>query len=137
MTSGRAVPWSTWTPPRLRGRSRGKFRGEAWTAIKLLLRSGMMLGIFLGQYCISTLTYFFLTWFPVYLVQQRGMSILKAGLVASIPALCGFAGGVLGGVFSDALLRGGVAECVFSGFQTCQKLARLFANANTGQTGGL
>jgi ACS family glucarate transporter-like MFS transporter len=67
----------------------------------------MMLGIFLGQYCISTLTYFFLTWFPVYLVQQRGMSILQAGLVASIPAICGFAGGVLGGVFSDALLRRG------------------------------
>lgn len=65
------------------------------------------------------------------------MSILKAGLVASIPAIYGFAGGVLGGVFSDALLRGGAAECVFSGFQTCQNVARLFANANTGQTGGL
>ena len=33
-----------------------------------------------AQYCITTLTYFFLTWFPVYLVEQRGMSILKAGL---------------------------------------------------------
>jgi ACS family glucarate transporter-like MFS transporter len=83
--------------------------GETWAAIRMLLRSRMMLGIFLGQYCISTLTYFFLTWFPVYLVQQRGMSILKAGIVASIPAICGFAGGVLGGVFSDALLRRGVS----------------------------
>ncbi|HEY2133267.1 MAG TPA: MFS transporter, partial [Acetobacteraceae bacterium] len=46
-------------------------------------------------------------WFPVYLVQQRHMSILTAGLVASIPAICGIAGGVLGGVFSDALLRRG------------------------------
>ncbi len=35
------------------------------------------------------------------------MSILKVGLVASLPALFGFAGGVLGGVFSDALLRKG------------------------------
>ena len=35
------------------------------------------------------------------------MSILTAGLVASIPAICGFGGGVLGGVFSDALLRRG------------------------------
>jgi ACS family glucarate transporter-like MFS transporter len=82
-------------------------RAETWGAIKSLLRSRMMMGIFLGQYCISTLTYFFLTWFPVYLVQQRGMSILQAGLVASIPAICGFTGGVLGGVFSDALLRRG------------------------------
>jgi ACS family glucarate transporter-like MFS transporter len=82
-------------------------QAETWASVKSLLRSRMMLGIFLGQYCISTLTYFFLTWFPVYLVQQRGMSILRAGFVASIPAICGFAGGVLGGVFSDALLRRG------------------------------
>ena len=82
-------------------------QAETWASIQSLLRNRMMLGIFLGQYCISTLTYFFLTWFPVYLVQQRAMSILQAGLVASIPAICGFAGGVLGGVFSDALLRRG------------------------------
>lgn len=33
------------------------------------------------------------------------MSILKAGFVASIPAVCGFVGGVLGGVISDWLMR--------------------------------
>lgn len=55
----------------------------------------MMLGVFFGQYFINTITWFFLTWFPIYLVQEKGMSILKVGLVASIPALCGFAGGVL------------------------------------------
>jgi ACS family glucarate transporter-like MFS transporter len=66
-----------------------------------------MLGVFLGQYCINTLSYFFLTWFPVYLVQDRGMSILKAGLVASVPAICGFLGGVLGGIISDGMLRRG------------------------------
>ncbi len=37
------------------------------------------------------------------------MSILKVGLVASIPALCGFAGGVLGGVFSDYLIKRGLS----------------------------
>jgi MFS transporter, ACS family, glucarate transporter len=41
------------------------------------------------------------------LTRQRGMSILRAGLVASIPAICGFTGGVLGGIFSDTLLRRG------------------------------
>ena len=65
----------------------------------------MMVGIYLGQYCINALTYFFITWFPVYLVQARGMSILKAGMVASIPAICGFLGGVLGGIISDWLMR--------------------------------
>jgi ACS family glucarate transporter-like MFS transporter len=65
-----------------------------------LLGSRMMIGVYLGQYCINALTYFFITWFPVYLVQARGMSILKAGFIASIPAICGFAGGVLGGIIS-------------------------------------
>ncbi|WP_133648041.1 MFS transporter [Paraburkholderia flava] len=75
--------------------------------IREMLKSRMLLGVFIGQYCITTLTYFFLTWFPIYLVQERHMSILKAGFVAAIPAICGFLGGVLGGVISDALLRRG------------------------------
>ncbi|SAK80108.1 d-galactonate transporter [Caballeronia glebae] len=76
-------------------------------AIAQLLKSRMMLGIFIAQYCITTLTYFFLTWFPIYLVQERHMSILKAGFVASIPAIAGFLGGVLGGVVSDRLMKHG------------------------------
>jgi ACS family glucarate transporter-like MFS transporter len=77
-----------------------------------MLSSRMLLGIFIAQYCITTLTYFFLTWFPIYLVQQRHMSILKAGFVASIPAICGFLGGVLGGVISDAMLKRGHSASV-------------------------
>ncbi|MBV4368837.1 MFS transporter [Erwinia sp. BNK-24-b] len=78
---------------------------EKKSQIKQLITSKMMIGIYLGQYCINALTYFFITWFPVYLVQARGMSILKAGMVASIPAICGFLGGVLGGIISDWLMR--------------------------------
>ena len=81
--------------------------GPKWDYIKQLLTSRMMIGVYLGQYCINAITYFFLTWFPVYLVQERGMSILKAGFIASLPAICGFVGGVLGGVLSDHLLRRG------------------------------
>ncbi len=78
-----------------------------WTYIRQLLSNRMLLGIYVGQYCITTLTYFFLTWFPVYLVKERGMSILNAGFVAALPAICGFVGGVLGGLVSDFLLRHG------------------------------
>lgn len=73
--------------------------------IKKLLSSRMLLGIFIAQYCITCLTYFFITWFPVYLVKERHMSILEAGFVAVLPALCGFIGGVLGGVISDKLIK--------------------------------
>lgn len=93
------------------GEGEGKARQGAnpagWFYARQLLTNRMLAGVYLGQYCINVLTYFFLTWFPVYLVQARGMSILKAGFVASLPAICGFLGGVLGGVISDALLRRG------------------------------
>jgi MFS transporter, ACS family, glucarate transporter len=82
----------------------GKTEGPNLQYIKQLLKNRMMLGIYIAQYCINALTYFFITWFPVYLVQARGMSILKAGFMASIPALCGFLGGILGGFVSDWLL---------------------------------
>ncbi len=72
--------------------------------IKQLLKNRMLLGVYMGQYCITTLTYFFLTWFPVYLVNERGMTILTAGLIASLPAICGFIGGISGGWFSDKLM---------------------------------
>ncbi len=84
-----------------------KADGPKWDYIRQLLTNRMMLGVYLGQYCINGITYFFLTWFPVYLVQERGMTILKAGFIASLPAICGFIGGVLGGVISDYLLRKG------------------------------
>ncbi len=77
----------------------------SWSAIKQLLTSRMLIGVYLAQYCIVTLTWFFLTWFPVYLVQERGFNILQAGFVAVLPALCGFLGGILGGIISDQLFR--------------------------------
>ena len=68
----------------------------------------MFIGVYIAQYCINAITFFFITWFPVYLVQARGMTILKAGVVAVLPALFGFVGGNLGGIFSDYLLKKGL-----------------------------
>ena len=83
----------------------GTATGSTWGTIKQLLGNRMLLGIYVAQHCINVMTYFFLTWFPIYLVKQRGMSVLQAGFTASLPALCGFVGGILGGVISDAILR--------------------------------
>lgn len=76
-----------------------------WANVKQVLTNRMLLGVYLGQYCINVLTYFFVTWFPIYLVKERGLSILQAGFTAALPALCGFAGGILGGMISDGLLK--------------------------------
>jgi ACS family glucarate transporter-like MFS transporter len=86
--------------------------GASWQAIRQLLGNRMLRGIYIAQYSITTLTYFFLTWFPTYLIRGRGMSVLSAGFAASLPALCGFGGGVLGGVISDYLLRRGCSLAV-------------------------
>lgn len=85
------------------GQSENK-SGPNFRVVGQLLRNRMMIGIYVGQYCVTSLTYFFLTWFPIYLVQGRGMTILQAGIVASVPAIAGFLGGILGGVLSDRIL---------------------------------
>jgi len=86
--------------------------GSTWATLRQLLSTRTLVGVYIAQYCITTLTYFFLTWMPLYLVMGRGMTTLKAGLGASLPALVGFGGGVLGGVFSDALLKRGYSLTV-------------------------
>ena len=76
----------------------------SWPNVRSLLTSRMLVGIYIAQYCINVLTYFFVTWFPIYLVKERGLNILEAGFAAAAPALCGFFGGLIGGFWSDRIL---------------------------------
>jgi cyanate permease len=78
-----------------------------WRETLQLFQNRNLWAIYIGQYCITALTYFFITWFPIYLIKGRGMSIMQAGWVAALPAICGFTGGVLGGVLSDWLIQRG------------------------------
>ena len=89
------------------GKASTKKNTLTWATVKMLLSYRMLGGVYIGQYCITTLTWFFLTWFPLYLSQARHMSVLKVGLAAAVPGLCGGVGGILGGVISDRLLRSG------------------------------
>ncbi|HLI04250.1 MAG TPA: MFS transporter [Terracidiphilus sp.] len=78
-----------------------------WATVKMLVSHRMLVGVYIGQFCITTLTWFFVTWFPLYLAQARHMSVLKVGFAAAVPGLCGGVGGILSGVISDRLLRRG------------------------------
>ncbi|HEX3753775.1 MAG TPA: MFS transporter [Rhizomicrobium sp.] len=73
--------------------------------IGALFRSRMLLGVFLGQYCINAITWFFVSWFPAYLVNGLHLSILTAGFMAILPAFLGLMGSLFSGLFSDYLLR--------------------------------
>jgi ACS family glucarate transporter-like MFS transporter len=78
-----------------------------WAHLRLLLTNRQMIGIYIGQYALNTIVWFFLTWFPTYLVEEKGLSMIKVGFVASIPFLAAFVGGIVGGFISDTLLKKG------------------------------
>jgi sugar phosphate permease len=62
---------------------------------------GMMLGFFGSVY----LNWVYLTWLPGYLRTERHMDLAYAGLAASVPFLCGFAGALIAGWASDRVTR--------------------------------
>jgi MFS family permease len=47
----------------------------------------------------------FFTWFPRFLQETKGVSVASSGSLAAWPLLAGMLGGLLGGMFSDWLLR--------------------------------
>ncbi|MEM1144801.1 MAG: MFS transporter [Pseudomonadota bacterium] len=64
-------------------------------------------GIYLGKFCLGGTLIFFLTWFPTYLVEYRGLGYVRSGFLASVPFLAAFCGVLVSGLISDYLLRRG------------------------------
>lgn len=64
-------------------------------------------GVYIGQFCLGSMSIFFLTWFPTYLVEFRGLDFIKSGFLASIPFLAAFCGVLLAGFSSDYLIKKG------------------------------
>jgi MFS transporter, ACS family, D-galactonate transporter len=83
-------------------------RGFSWADVVVLLSHRQLWGIYIGQFAVGVTLWFFLTWFPSYLVEARHLSIIHAGLYASIPYISAMLGVLFGGVFSDGLIRRGV-----------------------------
>ncbi|HTX38564.1 MAG TPA: MFS transporter [Bryobacteraceae bacterium] len=77
-----------------------------------VLSKSKLWGIYIGQYALTSTLWFFLTWFPTYLVQYRGLSFERAGLLASFPFLGAFCGVLCSGVVSDFLVRRGFSLSV-------------------------
>jgi sugar phosphate permease len=75
------------------------------TPWKQILSAPNMWWIALGYCCFFFGTNFYLTWYPTYLREYRGLSILALGFWGSIPLLAGMAGDVVGGWLSDITLK--------------------------------
>lgn len=61
----------------------------------------------IGFFCLNFVIYFFITWFPTYLLQARGFSLAQLGTLGLLPGLVSIPCGWLGGFTSDALYRRG------------------------------
>ena len=64
-------------------------------------------GMMIGFFCLNFVIYFFITWFPTYLIQARGFSLAQLGTLGLLPGLVAIPSGWLGGFTSDALYRRG------------------------------
>lgn len=78
-----------------------------WADLKKVLSHRKLWGIYLGQFAINSTLWFFLTWFPTYLVDYRHMDFIKAGFLASLPFLAAFCGILSSGFLSDYLMKRG------------------------------
>ena len=91
-----------------------------------LFRYRTIWGMMLGFFCLNFVIYFFITWFPKYLVDARHFDLLQLGIYGTIPALVAIPGGWLGGLVSDGLVRRGASITVAR--KTCLVGGMLFSS---------
>jgi|688.fasta_scaffold40342_6 MFS family permease len=70
---------------------------RAWTDPSLLLLCGQ-------QFLRAAAMIFFVTWFPTFLRETRGVSLMQSGLLTTYAGIAAMLGGVCGGYASDWLL---------------------------------
>lgn len=75
----------------------------------LVLGRRKLWGIYIGQFCLTSTLWFFLTWFPTYLVSYRQMDYIKTGFLTSLPFIAALVGVLISGVLSDFMLKRGVS----------------------------
>lgn len=76
-------------------------RPIAWGA---LLRNRAVIGLVLQQFFRAAAAIFYLSWFPTYLKETRGVGTLEAGVLTSLPHWTTMLGCLAGGWLSDRVL---------------------------------
>ena len=70
-------------------------------------RNRKLWGLLLAHSGETAANWFFLTWFPIYLVKYRHIAFLKMGFLATLPFVAAWCGVLLSGFLSDRLLAMG------------------------------
>jgi len=82
--------------------------GHAWPSWRLLAGSSTVWAVCAASFFINLAWYFYATWQPKYWAEVHGIGSANSGWLTGAPFLCGAAGNVLGGRWSDHMLhRGG------------------------------
>jgi ACS family D-galactonate transporter-like MFS transporter len=76
--------------------------------LRFVLTKRKLWGIYLGQFALNAVPWFFITWFPTYLVTYRHFDFIGRGFFSSLPYAGAFLGVISGGLLSDHLVRRGV-----------------------------
>ncbi|MGH3495752.1 MAG: MFS transporter, partial [Sciscionella sp.] len=77
----------------------------SWRSMRLLLGNRAFLGAGLGQFASNSTLVFFLTWYPTYLSSAHHLRLRTAGLLAALPYIAASVGLLVGGWWSDWLIR--------------------------------
>ena len=80
---------------------------SAWADLITVFKYRKLWGVYLGQFAVTTCQWFFLTWFPTYLISYRHLSVPKTPLYVALPFVAAFVGVQLSGFISDRILRSG------------------------------
>lgn len=83
---------------------------EARISWSSLWRYRSVWGIIFGQLGYLYTYFFFMTWWPSYLIMERGLTIPETGSFASLPFLMGMFGTIGGGWMGDFLIRRGFSR---------------------------
>ncbi|MCV9878945.1 MFS transporter [Brenneria izbisi] len=87
--------------------SEKKSRAPLTAADWKLVFNRKLIGVYIGQFAVTSTLWFFLTWFPNYLTQEKQISALTAGFMTVVPFLAAFFGVLLSGFVADRLVRSG------------------------------
>ena len=77
----------------------------SWRSMRRLLGNRAFLGAGLGQFASNSTLVFFLTWYPTYLSSAHHLKLRSAGLLAALPYIAASVGLLVGGWWSDWLIR--------------------------------
>jgi ACS family D-galactonate transporter-like MFS transporter len=80
-----------------------------WADLRLVLSRRKLWGIYLGQMAVNSTLWFFLTWFPIYLVKYRHLAFINAGFLSVLPWFAAFVGIFCSGFLSDRMIQRGVS----------------------------